>query len=267
MSPTTRTRRSATRRSPTTPRAAAGGGVYRDADEIDPGVFADGDSLALEQHDRRRQHREQRRRPRAEPELESDDGEFLLGFSLVGGIGNATITEEPAGSNLIGVDPQLGPLADNGGPTQTQLPAATTPAIDAGIANGLSADQRGLARTFDASNATNAVGGDATDIGAVEQAAEGVCKGLAATVLFAPGQPITGSSGPDVIVGTTGQGQGQLRRRQGRGLRRRGQGQGPAKGGKDTVKGGPGKDKLKGGAGKDKLSGQGGRRHAQGPGR
>ena len=43
-------------------------------------------------------------------------------------------------------DPQLGALADNGGPTQTLLAGADAArSINAGIANGLSTDQRGLA--------------------------------------------------------------------------------------------------------------------------
>lgn len=68
-------------------------------------------------------------------------------------------------------DPQLGPLADNGGPTLTHAPAAiTSPILDAGsnaAAVGLLTDQRGFpfARVLDAPDA----GTTATvDIGAVE---------------------------------------------------------------------------------------------------
>ncbi len=65
-------------------------------------------------------------------------------------------------SNVINADPLLGPLAENGGPTQTQLPAANSPAINAGNgASCASADQRGAARTQ----------GGACDIGAVERIA------------------------------------------------------------------------------------------------
>jgi hypothetical protein len=56
------------------------------------------------------------------------------------------------------VDPQLGALGNNGGPTRTLLPLPGSPAIDAGGATALLTDQRGLAR----------VGGGATDLGAVE---------------------------------------------------------------------------------------------------
>ena len=44
-----------------------------------------------------------------------------------------------------GVDPQLGPLADNGGPTDTIALMAGSPAIDAGAACPAT-DQRGLTR-------------------------------------------------------------------------------------------------------------------------
>ena len=63
---------------------------------------------------------------------------------------------------------QHGPLALNGGPTQTMLPALTSPAIDHGVAGGLTTDQRGFARTADLLAVPNAIGGDGTDIGAVE---------------------------------------------------------------------------------------------------
>ena len=63
--------------------------------------------------------------------------------------------------NLIGVDPLLGPLANNGGPTQTQALLAASPAINAG-SNPLSltTDQRG--GTF------ARVVGAAADMGAYE---------------------------------------------------------------------------------------------------
>ena len=56
--------------------------------------------------------------------------------------------------------------------------------IDKGVANGLTTDQRGSLRTFDAANVANATGGDGTDIGSVEllpggrvSAALAQCKG------------------------------------------------------------------------------------------
>lgn len=59
-------------------------------------------------------------------------------------------------------DPLLGPLADNGGPTQTHLPQPGSPLLDAALGDCPATDQRGLARPI----------GAACDIGAVEQAAD-----------------------------------------------------------------------------------------------
>ncbi len=61
--------------------------------------------------------------------------------------------------DLQNVDPKLGPLADNGGPTQTHALLPGSPAIDAGDNSGCPAtDQRGVARPQ----------GAACDIGAYE---------------------------------------------------------------------------------------------------
>ncbi len=49
--------------------------------------------------------------------------------------------------NIIGQDPQLGPLAQNGGVTQTMLLSLGNPAINAGTNSGCpTTDQRGLPR-------------------------------------------------------------------------------------------------------------------------
>jgi hypothetical protein len=57
----------------------------------------------------------------------------------------------PAGTDIIGQDPQLGALANNGGPTQTLLPADNSPEVGAipdatCVGSGVGLDQRGLAR-------------------------------------------------------------------------------------------------------------------------
>jgi hypothetical protein len=65
-------------------------------------------------------------------------------------------------------DPQLGPLQGNGGPTETMLPAASSPAVDQGAAFGLTADQRGVQRPIDFPTIPNAAGGDGSDVGAAE---------------------------------------------------------------------------------------------------
>ena len=62
-------------------------------------------------------------------------------------------------SDLPGVSPLLGPLQDNGGPTDTHLPMAGSPAIDAGdVTTAPRRDQRGVRRPQ----------GPASDIGSVE---------------------------------------------------------------------------------------------------
>jgi hypothetical protein len=96
---------------------------------------------------------------------------FDAGNSLVqGDVTGIPFTQNPAGSNVLGANPQLGPLKDNGGPTDTHLPGAGSPAIDAGVANGLSTDQRGTGfpRTINDPNVADHSGSDGTDIGAVE---------------------------------------------------------------------------------------------------
>ena len=63
-----------------------------------------------------------------------------------------------ANNSLSGVDPMLGALADNGGPTLTHALLEGSPAIDKGNSFGATADQRGVARPQ----------GAASDIGAFE---------------------------------------------------------------------------------------------------
>jgi CSLREA domain-containing protein len=67
--------------------------------------------------------------------------------------------------DVDGVDPQLGPLQNNGGGTLTRALPATSPAVDAGGATcGVSEDQRGRLRPLDG----DGVGGAACDVGAYE---------------------------------------------------------------------------------------------------
>lgn len=97
----------------------------------------------------------------------SGNGGFLADHSLIGTtVGGADLVESQPGTNLLNVgDPGLNMLGENGGPTQTMLPSPTSPVIDAGTANGLTTDQRGLARSV---NQPGAQAGDGTDIGAAE---------------------------------------------------------------------------------------------------
>lgn len=67
--------------------------------------------------------------------------------------------------NFTVADPKLAPLADNGGPTQTQALLTGSPAIDAGANSGApTTDQRGVARPVDGDKN----GSKIVDIGAFE---------------------------------------------------------------------------------------------------
>ncbi|MDB5391628.1 MAG: hypothetical protein JWM11_7274 [Planctomycetaceae bacterium] len=105
------------------------------------------------------------------PDVRSiNGGSVTLTNSLLGNNSGTTLvaSASPDGNgNLIGgagalaIDPLLGPLADNGGPTSTHALLANSPAIDRGsnaTAAGLTTDQRGLAR----------VSGTQVDMGAYE---------------------------------------------------------------------------------------------------
>jgi hypothetical protein len=87
-------------------------------------------------------------------------------FSLIGNLSGSGIT--PDSTDIAGQDPQLGQLQNNGGQTNTMLPADNSPVIDQGKAFGAATDQRGLTRPVDLPGYPNAPGGDGADIGAVE---------------------------------------------------------------------------------------------------
>ena len=88
-----------------------------------------------------------------------------------------------AAGDQINTDPKLGPLQDNGGPTETMALLPGSPAQDQGKSFGVTSDQRGFPRPVDIPSIPNASGGDGSDIGAVEMDA--------------------GQSGPTFVVTTT----------------------------------------------------------------
>ncbi|MEK6276677.1 MAG: choice-of-anchor Q domain-containing protein [Actinomycetota bacterium] len=204
-------------------------------------------------------------------------GDLNADFSLVED-GSTAITETVPNSNITGVDPQLGPLADHTSAydVQTQAPAPTSPAVDQGNSSGsISWDQRLEPRPFDFSSIANssAAGADGADIGAFELQPSDIpasgggagagagaggaavvapkCKGKTATIFARPGlaRTFNGTNKKDVIVGTNAKDTINAKG---------GNDTVCAKGGKDTVKGGGGKDKLYGQGGADKLVGGGG---------
>jgi hypothetical protein len=95
------------------------------------------------------------------------DGAFgSSGYNLVGNTSGSS--GFGATGDQLNVDPKLGLLADNGGPTLTMALLAGSPAIDKGKSFGLTTDQRGQPRPYDDLGIANASGGDGTDIGAYE---------------------------------------------------------------------------------------------------
>jgi len=94
------------------------------------------------------------------------------GFNLVGISDGSSgwLVGEAAnlGNSSFPIDPKLGPLQNNGGPTLTMALLAGSPAIDKGSSPGLATDQRGRARAYDIAGIANASGGDGSDIGAFE---------------------------------------------------------------------------------------------------
>jgi hypothetical protein len=73
-----------------------------------------------------------------------------------------------ATTSIGGVDPKLGDLAPNGGPTMTHALQPDSLAIDRGKSFGAGADQRGEQRPVDLLNFPNAPRGDGSDIGSYE---------------------------------------------------------------------------------------------------
>jgi Ca2+-binding RTX toxin-like protein len=217
------------------------------------------------------------------PDLEADSETFQLAFSLIEDITGSPIAHAVPGSNITGVDPQLGALGSNGGLTETHALPATSPAVDKGKReNGTeTTDQRGagFVRPLDSLSVPNstAPGADGTDIGAFElqsgsSSALRKCAGQQETSASNTGTPgrdvIVGTSRRDVINGKGGNdvicglgGNDLLLGRGGRDTLRGQGGKDKLKGGakRDKLFGGPGPDRLIGGAGQDLLSGQAGR--------
>ena len=94
-------------------------------------------------------------------------------YNLIGDGAGITNINQLAQSNLIGttanpLNPKVGPLANNGGPTQTMAPLSGSPAINAG-SNALAVDANGSPLTTDQRGAGfPRVLGHSVDIGAYE---------------------------------------------------------------------------------------------------
>jgi CSLREA domain-containing protein len=166
-----------------------------------------------------------------------------VGHNLIGTTTGCTVVTQP--TDKVGVPPGLGPLADNGGFTQTHALQVGSPAIDAGGADCAPADQRGAPRA------------ETCDMGAYELV---LCLGTVVNRV--------GTSGADLLLGTAdadgflAQGGNDVAR----GFR--GNDRACLGAGNDLGAGGAGKDRLSGEQGKDRLKGQGGNdRLKGGPGK
>jgi hypothetical protein len=87
------------------------------------------------------------------------------GFNLSSDDGGGNLTNA---TDQINIDPTLGPLQDNGGPTLTHALKVGSAAINKGNSFGLTTDQRGYPRIYDFPGVAPATGGDGSDIGAYE---------------------------------------------------------------------------------------------------
>ncbi|MEO7677023.1 MAG: immunoglobulin domain-containing protein [Verrucomicrobiota bacterium] len=95
-------------------------------------------------------------------------GTFYSGdYNLIQNTNGCTIAGAIT-NNIIGQNPLLGALQNNGGPTLTMNLLAGSPAIDKGKSFDVSMDQRGFGRPWDFAATANANGGDGADIGAYE---------------------------------------------------------------------------------------------------
>lgn len=174
---------------------------------------------------------------------------FSAAFSLIQDTSGVDVNATTAGSNIIGIDPLLGALSANGGPTRTMALHTGSAAIDSGrTPTGETTDQRGSTRPADTAGTPSATNGDGADMGAYEVQAgppapppSGSCNGVAATITGTPDRDIiAGTPGRDVIV--AGAGNDAIR----------------SFGGNDLICAGSGLDQVTGGGGDDVIYGQGG---------
>jgi hypothetical protein len=92
----------------------------------------------------------------------------LIGIGEGGSGFTSGVRNDQIGSLASPIDPLLGPLQMNGGPTPTHALMVGSPAIDQGNCFGKHEDQRGHRRPERFSTLTHSPGGDGSDIGAFE---------------------------------------------------------------------------------------------------
>jgi len=100
-----------------------------------------------------------------EPPYAADDIDGPDALTILGDANMIGWTHRPVPADTIfELDPRLGPLQDNGGPTRTHLPLSDSPALDTNSPHGFDTDQRGYPRII----------GAAADIGSVESGNDAV---------------------------------------------------------------------------------------------
>lgn len=175
--------------------------------------------------------------PSCAGQISSDGYNLDQGTSC--GLGNPT--------DLGKKDPQLGELADNGGPTKTMAIPRSSPALDQGRRFGLFFDQRSLRRPV-SFGVQRPPGGDGSDIGAFEiqgeSNANAACGGRRATIVAANTGSARGTRRSDVIDGTR-RGERVLGRRAGDRI--------CGRGGRDVLRGQRGSDRIWGNSGGDAI--------------
>ncbi|MBK9164228.1 MAG: carboxypeptidase regulatory-like domain-containing protein [Acidobacteria bacterium] len=127
------------------------------------------------------------------------DTAYTGSYNLIGIIDDSSgLNSSPNiwGTASAPLDPVIGPLQNNGGPTFTRALLTGSPAQDKGNSPGVITDQRGYARPHD--NASIANSGDGSDIGAYEMLAP------SSTSVSISGQVLTSAGkGGQAISGVT----------------------------------------------------------------
>jgi CSLREA domain-containing protein len=164
------------------------------------------------------------------------------GYNLIQDTTGCTVSGTTTG-NITGQNPQLSPLADEGGTTQTHALRQGSDAVDAG--NPAAPGSSGSACEATDQRGVNRPQGPRCDIGAFEREGGGGAPAGPRCL----GRPVTvdGTTGNDRLVGTPGPD----------GIRaKRGDDSVSALPRSDTVCGGPGIDVIRGGPGRDRIGGQ-----------
>lgn len=121
------------------------------------------------------------------------------GYNLVETFGSSCTINGTTGTNIYGQNPELLPLALNGGMTMNHALSNTSPALDRGNSFDITQDQRGLPRPIDIPGIPNA--SDAADMGAYE-AQDGVPVPTRTPTHTATATP-TAPSGPTMTPNAT----------------------------------------------------------------